>query len=416
VDGGFDAERYLRITAEDSLLQPEESIDPADSAPAEVAAALVAVGAMPVERAEDILALYGHALALRPGDHRRMRFGRSGLRPEPKPEALATARVACCDADLELPWGRLHVGHIVFSGKTTSLAVDGTSADPRSQRRGHHSPGQLQATISDDAGGSGPAHFSGSFGRGHWSGTLATAVPLSPTTRWLEIDGIRLDLPDPTGTAPEVRVESLAEQDPAANHLWFRLGTSGNVHHRRPPARLEAAIAALEAAGALEPGGPVVSEVRAVAAALDPNRGAGSARLPPRWASCLGPGTAPGARGTAAIEAVTPAVDGVALALDVLVTDEEDFALEVRTSPGISWSPFHLQLSGPRIVWWAEDDRGNSYLGSPNGWSSSDDQAHGTIAFSPNLDPRATELRLLPTGMTERAVITVTALPGRASA
>jgi hypothetical protein len=85
------------------------------------------------------------------------------------------------------------------------------------------------------------------------------------------------------------------------------------------------------------------------------------------------------------------------------------FEMHVTTSPGVWFAPHAAQIDRPRIGWWAEDDRNNFYLGSQGTWSIKDDggHSHGTVIYQPALDPLATELRLIPTGLNERTVITL---------
>ena len=74
--------------------------------------------------------------------------------------------------------------------------------------------------------------------------------------------------------------------------------------------------------------------------------------------------------------------------------------------PDIEPHPGNLDLEERSLTWWARDDRGNHYLGHWNGSHRHDDAIKtGTLAFAPALDPLATRLDVLPTGLTERAVI-----------
>jgi hypothetical protein len=47
------------------------------------------------------------------------------------------------------------------------------------------------------------------------------------------------------------------------------------------------------------------------------------------------------------------------------------------------------------------------YLGSQENYGSSDDLAQGNIGFTGPLDPKARRLSLLPTGRSERGVVSV---------
>lgn len=71
-------------------------------------------------------------------------------------------------------------------------------------------------------------------------------------------------------------VEPLPAQDPAVRHLWERVATLNDFHD--PRLTLDATIAALVAAGALEPDAPVIDEARAVLAVLRPGSADPAAR------------------------------------------------------------------------------------------------------------------------------------------
>ena len=66
------------------------------------------------------------------------------------------------------------------------------------------------------------------------------------------------------------------------------------------------------------------------------------------------------------------------------------------------------EQTGTPIAWWAEDDRGNSYLGR---WGSHGggrgERITGELHFQPGPDRQARHLTLLPTGLGHRAVIEV---------
>ena len=62
-------------------------------------------------------------------------------------------------------------------------------------------------------------------------------------------------------------------------------------------------------------------------------------------------------------------------------------------------------LEDHELIWWARDDRGQSYLGT---WSGPGRQSmSGELKFFPSLDPEATRLDLMPSAPRVRAVITV---------
>jgi hypothetical protein len=59
------------------------------------------------------------------------------------------------------------------------------------------------------------------------------------------------------------------------------------------------------------------------------------------------------------------------------------------------------------IAWSARDDRGNRYLGAPNGWGDSNESASGTMRYWPSLDPRAKLLELIVSAQQQRAIVEI---------
>jgi hypothetical protein len=308
---------------------------------------------------------------------------------------------------------------VSFDDRSTSVAATAVE----SPATGKPMTAGQRVMLSDDAGHVEVARFRGQSTNGFWKGRLSTYQPLSIGTRWIEIDDARLERPE-RGEPPPVRLERLAGADPGERYLWQRLAVSGQGPlYYRPPASLKAVIAALVAAGALDPQSPVVNEGQFVADALRTGVGAPYGTLPLPWASLIARiGSRNSRCGSVAVGVVTPPVDGVVIRIDGLILSDRSsieesgpahgFEMHMTTSPGVSFAPHATQIDRPRIGWWAEDDRNNCYLGSQGSGSISDDgsDGHGTITYQPALDPLATELRLTPTGLTQRAVITL-ALP-----
>ncbi|MGH9918955.1 MAG: hypothetical protein ACRD6W_08830, partial [Nitrososphaerales archaeon] len=207
---------------------------------------------------------------------------------------------------------------------------------------------------------------------------------------------------------PRVDLETLPSNDPAVGHLWSRLTAArhGPMMGMRP-ASVEVTIETLVAAGALAPDDPAIDEVKAVMAAFT---GQVSANLPQPWASLLsGRGSRGGPSGMVALGAVTPPIDGTTICVEALVSSPESFEVHVVVSPDVQmgFGPMDTAITAPRITWWAEDDRQNHYLGGMGSWGGGEDHGQGSILFWPALDPKAKELRLLPTGPSHRAVISV---------
>jgi len=407
----FNAELYLRLAGEQAVLDPPtQGRPPWDSPLGEVGAALSAIGVISVDLVQDIIDDYQLAVFMRSGGRMpRMFPGPRATRSRPK--ALTAARVVACDQALEQPWGRLVVHYVSLGEESTSLAITAVESAPGALMGGPPMGPGLgfnQAQLTDDQGATEIANFNGGGSPGSWQGHLTTGAPLSRSTRWIDVGASRILLPDEQQPSPPVTVERLASTDPAERYLRLRLATTGHGPMVVSAEGLDACIDTLVAAGALDHDSPVVGEARAVAAAFG-GQAPPRAALPAPWASLLARrGASSGPTGTVAIGAVTPEFDGVAIRFDGLLSNDQGFQIQTATSPGIMRGPFGRHVGeGPRVAWWAEDDRANHYLGSTGNWGGSPDLSQGTINYWPPLDPRATALRLTPTGLTERAIVTV---------
>jgi len=315
-----------------------------------------------------------------------------------------------CDRRIEQQGGALDVRYVLLSAAATEVGV--TQHVSSSGRHGHmamvHGSGP-SATLADDRGTSVRSYFSGGGSESEWSGRLHAEKPLSPDTAWIEIDGVRIELTDEL-PALEVTVEPLPEQDPAWGHLWCSVAVPDRMHDRS--STVELAIEALLAAGAIQEDDPRLDELRGVVdhygGGAMPRRHRRRRRMPEPWRSLRTYGASAGAlRGEAVLGVATPLFDGITVAITTLSASGEGFWIEVETRPDVSGGPFDLSLESPQVAWWARDDAGNHYLGDSGSWGSSDDQGSGTIEFQAGLDPKATQLELMPTGPTERAVIVV---------
>ena len=119
-------------------------------------------------------------------------------------------------------------------------------------------------------------------------------------------------------------------------------------------------------------------------------------------------GQAGGPEGLVVVGATTPPLGGFTLALLAVHSTDEQFSADVETVPGLPhWHWGSGAVDGPLLAWWAADDRGHHYLGQQGQWQSSEDRSGGQIEFWPALDPAARVLDIMPTTMTERAVIRV---------
>ncbi len=261
-------------------------------------------------------------------------------------------------------------------------------------------------TLADDRGNSATLSFSGGGSDAEWTGRLETDDQLAAATRWLELDGHRIEL-DASPVSAEVSIEELEETDPAHRYLWQRLAVS--ERHGAPQA-IDPAVDALIAAGALAPEDPVIAELKSIRERMPdhPHHNPGTRgvwSLPEPWRSLLRrAGKEDGPSGMIVLGAATPLFDGHRVGLLSLESDASGFNTEVEVTPGVMTRRFGGG-AGEQLAWWARDDRGNNYLGSPGSWSGGGDYASGEINFWPALDPRAQQLELRPTAGAARAVI-----------
>ncbi|HWH09529.1 MAG TPA: hypothetical protein VG165_00225 [Solirubrobacteraceae bacterium] len=436
----FDAELYLRVAGEGTLLdRGERQRPPWSSRLGSAAQALVAVGAIDEQTAADVLDDYSLAEALRTPDGSPVRHGlRARFRPPVPPVPLGAPgppgapgapgapgganpttplgprRVVACGHEIQTPSERFHVRYVSLGDQATRVGVSfrpgpASGLGPRrGLPRASGPPGRPpQPTLTDDRGTSVQSHFVGG-GADEWRGYFQAVAPLNREAAWIELDGARIELVDVCSPA-EVSVERLPDDhSPAARHLW-RLVAAGR---RQMPGgqSAEPAIEALIACGALAADDPVIGETQAVREAIGHRplgTGPGAPRLPDPWHSLLSrAGLADGPCGTLTLSAVTPPFDGVSVAVTTLESTAEEWTITVEVAPDVITSLPFIPLARDRgLSWWARDDRGNHYLGTGASWSGGGDLGSGEISFWPALDPAATELALMPTAETERAVI-----------
>jgi hypothetical protein len=409
------AELYLRVTAERALLEGDihQFGWPVPSA----AAALLAVEAIGPEVAAEVAGDFGLACLLR-GRRGPAFFPQQVARGGHPPAASARRhpRVVACKTAFDGPVARLKFHYVILGDDLTMLRFTAIL------HSGQAVPGAPQLQLTDDQGTTvtAPCGPAGGGGQGGFEVVATAQVPLSRTTRWIDVGADRIDLSE-NDSGPEVRLENVPRSDPALAHLWRRLATS-----RGPMldgSDLEVAIDALVAVGALDPASPELRQVREVAdvisAAFHPAMAAVPAGrpspsgLPEPWASLAATQSRPrkaGPTATMFVGAVTPSIDGITVIAEDLTSQPDGFTVNVATTPGSGLgglvSPAPLGPGGP-LAWWAEDDRGGVYLGATTNWGGGPDHARGTVQFAPAIDPHCRELRLLPTGETQRAVVPV---------
>ena len=427
--GAFDAELHLRLLGEQTLAGASDDYDePPWAHPLRaVASALTAVGAIDPETAKAVVDDYRLAAALRDEDG----FDGSGSvylhqpAPAQNAEPLVPRRVVSCNRVLEHDNGVLQVRYVALADDATTMAITFRSDAPLPHRRHGFSHrmrampvmgwGPSLTQVTDDRGTTAPLRFSGSHDGREWRGHLEAVTPLAPDTAWLEIDGKRVDLVD--GRAPvDVTVEELPEQDPARRCLW-NLAASAWRDYSEPSPNLRLIADALIAAGALAPEDPCIEQVDAVLNALLAERTpqpAVARSLPEPWGSLVARlRRADGPYGTVLTRAVTPAFDGITLAVGGLDSMPDCWQVEVDVVPGTALqSPDDEDdedddVAPGRLTWWARDDRGNAYLGEVEELRSADLRASARVEFRPPLDPKATHVDLMPTAETHRAVIRV---------
>jgi hypothetical protein len=418
VVGRFDAELYLRLQGEEVLLAREHR-SPWDTPLVKSASALVAVGAISATKAEEVIDDYALAEALRTeqGLEYRGSFGPARRRRKRKIKPLEPRRVVPCDDVIEDAQGTLEIRRVALAEHFTTIAVtwrpNATQGRPR--RRGRMTLGggpvsPPHPTVVDDQGTRSGTAFSGGGSELEWEGRLTTHRPLARDTAWIELDGTRVELAAHPAEW-SVSVDELPEQPAAHAYLWRRLAIRNDVHELES---LDPAIEALLAAGALEPDDPVIDEVRTVWEALQghprmQSNGRARRQVPQPWRSLLSrQGREDGPEGTIALSAVTPEFDGFSVAVSSVESRPDGFQVEVEVTPGTEVREhFDWRVPPPRLAWWAEDDRGNHYLGHIQSWGGGEDHDSCDLQFRPPLHPRASKLRIMPTGEKSRAVITV---------
>ncbi len=408
--GDFDAELHLRLVGERALLEPSW-LDRGDSNTPilEIASALVAVSALTEVRAQAVVDDYELAMALRGRGHGRSFLQRRRSLPVTR-QSLKAARVVLCERSFEEPWGKLHVHYAALGDRSTTVCITASSPTGQTPFVAMGPMGQLQQpSLTDDRGHTENAHFNlGGGTDGAFRGRLTTIQPLAQDTKWLDVGTSRVDLVGET-KPPGVEIETLPDRDPAERYLWGRLSAGRHGPHLgNRPVAIDVAIDTLIAAKALVQDDPVIEEVRDVLAAFTGQQPQGVIREP--WAGLLaGAGRQSGASGIIPLGAVTPPFDDTVISLEALMAINGEFELHLAMSPNSTEprGPMSPSVTGPGIEWWAEDDIGNSYLGALGNWGWVDGIGEGTVTYWPALDPSANQVRIMPTGSRERAVITI---------
>ena len=406
----FDGEAYLRAVGEQWEPDDYEPGVLCNPVLAATAAALVAVDAITLGRAQAIVGDYSPAPA--PGADRSHLTGVAAVQDAASPPPdTARLRVVPCDRVIDQPRGRLTIRYVVFTDQATSLRVILRPDESQPASLIAFLPQARRLSITDARGTTAVAEFSGGFRHGEldWHGQYEARPPLAADTPWIELLGEQIQL-----TAEPVSMQAWTEplpaQDPAMRHLWERVATLNDFHS--PHLALEATIAALAAAGTIPADGSAVGAARAALAVLRPGSASPTGvpgDLPGPWHSLLARwGRTGGPVATIPVGVITPSFDGVTVAVIALESSDEHFGMSVELVPQVRTGlPYRDLPDWQHLTWWAADNLGNYYLGEQGSWDSRGGRCRGIIGFWPALDARASSIDLMPTATTARAVIRV---------
>jgi hypothetical protein len=406
----FDAELHLRLLGERGILSDAERRRGRNSPLMEAALALIAIGAIDLEQATEIVESYALAAGLRNGEGMTRWRIQTGSNTPATPEFR---RTILCQATVERPNEEILVRSVTLTPSETRLRVliraRGVGVSHRHRMGRGPAAVMFSYPIRDDRGGKGTTSFGGGGSDSEWRGRLISSQPLAVDAEWLELDGTRIELVD-TPSPSTVTIEPLENDNPASNYVWRWLATADR---HGPQVQVEPVLDALSLAGGPGFDDRQLAVIRLAAESLrfggqlqsgpDPGPVDG---VPQEWQSFLNrKPKRRAAAGRVALAATTPPFDGLTVVADELTSDMQGWQVEVEISPGINFGPFGRSLSSLRVAWWAVDDGGQYYLGHMSSSNGGPDGTAGTLEFSPALDGDAKSLTLLPSGPTERARI-----------
>jgi len=416
-----DPETYLRLIWERPLLLGDDQNNSMQEFPYAmvVSRALVAAGRLDQHQVEAIRDEYMLAMSLRqrfPGHihiHHMAASQGEGTR-------LSAQRIVMCHADFTVGDEHRTLERVLFADDTTRFDLSGLVAPAvrggtsRRMVSGLIMVGGMQPmhphpqsiAVTDNFGTTATAHPGGaSWNDQSWQSTYTSDVPLSADTAWIEIDEIRFALPE-RSPIPEASVEPIEQIDPMRSMLYKEILGTDRRHGGGDS--VDVAISALVATGSLKEDDSLVTEIRRIAAAVA--SGAPVPNLPEPWSSLMRRFTkSDGPSGSVGIGAAIDSVDGYSIRFDSLTSEPTSFSLSLAVSPG---QPLLMHFPGTSlersaIDWWAQDDRSNTYVLFSGRGSGSSEVAEGEVHSMAPLDPKATVLRLLPTGAHERGVVDV---------
>lgn len=421
-----DPETYLRVALERTLLSQGRGNPIGEGFEgAVISRALTAAGTLDHETAQRVLDEYELAMALRQPQRGRTLMHRRSAASQQERQRFSTERVTVCDRDFEHGNEQWTLGRVLFADDATQLDLSGVGppgkrGNPRRHGMVRSAPGgrpqpphPQTLALADDQGTTATAHVGqASWSDQSWDAKYTSDVPLSPDTQWIEVDGSRLELPE-RQPAPEVYVEDIEPMDPLSAVLCREILSTDRRHGGSDT--VEIASRALVTTGALGEDDAMLREFRRIADAV--TSATSVPGLPEPWASLLARySKGDGRSGTLAIGAVIDDLEGFSIRLDALVSQPTSFSISLAISPG---TPLLRHFPGmyvepSPITWWAEDDRKNTYVAFSDRGGGSGNLAEGQVTSLAPLDPKASELRLLPTGTGTRAIVTVplTALAG----
>jgi hypothetical protein len=383
-----------------------------------ISRALTAARTLDPETAQRVVDEYEMARALRQPQRGRMLMHRRSL-AQGQRQRFSSERVAVCDRDFEHNNEQWTLERVLFGHDSTRLDLSGVGppgkrGNPRRHSAMRSLPGGMAShphpqtlALGDDQGTTATAYAGqSSWGGGSWEATYTSDMPLSPDTQWIEVDGFRVELPE-RQPGPEVHVEDIEPMDPLRAVLSREILSTDR--RQGGADTVEIASRALVATGALGEDDAMLVELRRIADAVDnatPVPG-----LPEPWVSLLSRfSQGDGRSGALPIGAVIDDLEGFSIRLDALFSEPGSFSISLAMSPG---TPLlrHFRGMGVEpspITWWAEDDRMNAYVAFSDRGGGGPNLAEGQVTSLAPLDPKATQLRLLPTGTRTRAVVSVT--------
>lgn len=334
-------------------------------------------------------------------------------------QRLSAQRIVVGQHDFERGKDRWRLERLLFADDGCHLQLTGTDLAGasgsgrrhmvmgRSGPQGPKQPNPQVITLSDDQGTTTTAHLgSSSWGGGTWEASYRSGQTLSADTRWIELDGTRLELPE-RQPAPVMALEPIERLEPLRAALYAEILSTDRRHGGADT--VEIACQALIAVGVCSQDDTMLAELRRIADAV--NTTTCTPGLSEPWASLVERfETNDGPTGILPIGAAIDDLDGFSIRVDALTSEPTSFSLAIAISPGaplLRHFPGGIDVEASPITWWAEDDRGNVYVAFADRGSGSNVVAEGQVTSLASLDPQATELRIFPTGSTVRGVLRV---------